>query len=73
MLLPCCGAVGVMSLYLALVWKDWALGHLQALCQGGSWGWAGGWSPWRFCSHFIDKLTSNPLSHFNFSIPVLMS
>lgn len=28
----------MMSLYLALVWKDWALGHLQALCQGGSWG-----------------------------------
>lgn len=28
----------MISLYLAPVWKDWALGHLQALCQGGSWG-----------------------------------
>lgn len=38
MLLPCCGAVGVMSRYLALVWKDWALGHLRHCVRVGAGG-----------------------------------
>lgn len=71
--LACCEVTEVVVSFIPCsCWEKLELGHFPALCLDGKLE-ERDWSPWRLCSHFIDKLTSNPLFHFNFSIHAYMS